>query len=783
MPHDGWRELLPYLIDTYKNGRAYVNEEKVVTWYRPSLAKDCSDGKTSGNTASQLQLEFDPADLSEDRVYFTALLQETANVAVYFDGGIRVKAEWDFLPPGPEGFGGAGLYHGSVPAQHAVNLEVHITRDTMTIFSVVGNKSISAENCVDGLTNWNAWVGVNPGEGKVPAVWAAFGLEHLSCVAGYSVDDFNDLCEFTCAWGYCPVGACVCSNLGILMELPPTNNSKVGYPANGDANYAGLCNFACGHGYCPGKWCAETVQDAYIPASSPFDPPTCTKGSGEGNLAGLCSYAYSFGFCPKEHCSCTSTGPLIQPPAQVNSKGISLVGSDSDLCNFACTRGYCPDGVCAQINPVWADNSCDAGRKATILAEMGAAIQMASQTRDNLQKGQYYKRFFASGLREDPKFAGYASGVFRRVAELLSGTDAYKFTISCNNEVEMCTPKKKNKPGFIAYMNDKDRHMNFCDRFFTMQELSLSSQNLENCNVLSLRSAHRSQATIIFHEATHTSYAIGEGFSDLRTGPSQDYAYGISDCLRLAQGTFDRSCTAYKNTYKHLCLDKNGKMGIWPPETSGDNADSYTLVAAGVYYSLACGRDIPVPQITASTTEKCPVIDDPPLIFDGGDLAVIDGYVHLGDSYAAGMGTGSTSGGSCRVGSNNYGKLLYEWFDDSTIPMENKACSGDTLTGLARQIKEWRNPKGTSLGTLTIGGNDIGFERLVRSCVLTPNNNILAHNRGNCEKYEAAARAMLEDTSSSGLRYKLKEAYKSVVVATGRSVSSLTCKKRSLRKK
>ncbi|KAF7590107.1 hypothetical protein BBP40_003263 [Aspergillus hancockii] len=184
MPHDGWRELLPFLIDTYKNGRAYVDEEKVVTWYRPSLTKDCSDGKTSGNTASQLQLEFDPAELSKDRVYFTALLQQDADVAVYFNGGIRVKTEWDFLPPGTEGFGGAGLYHGSAPVHHAGNLEVHIVRDTMTIFSVVGNMSISAGNCVDGMTNWNAWVGVNPGEGKVPVVWSAFSLEHLSCVAG-----------------------------------------------------------------------------------------------------------------------------------------------------------------------------------------------------------------------------------------------------------------------------------------------------------------------------------------------------------------------------------------------------------------------------------------------------------------------------------------------------------------------------------------------------------------------------------------------------------------------
>ncbi|KAJ5632489.1 hypothetical protein N7490_008828 [Penicillium lividum] len=86
----------------------------------------------------------------------------------------------------------------------------------------------------------------------------------------------------------------------------------------------------------------------YIPTSSPFDPPTCTEGnSTNDNFLGLCSYACNFGFCPRNSCSCSSEGPLIQPPAQTSTDiGISLVGPDSDLCNFACTRGYCPSSTC-----------------------------------------------------------------------------------------------------------------------------------------------------------------------------------------------------------------------------------------------------------------------------------------------------------------------------------------------------------------------------------------------------------------------------------------------------
>lgn len=346
MPHDGWRDLLPFMIDTYKHERALVTDERLVVWYRTSLADDCSNGNTTGNTASQLQLEFAPEDVSQDRLFFTALLSEYAGVGVMVDADFHT-AEWDFLPPGPLVTGGPGLYHGSIALKHLERAEVFITRDDVDIFSVFTGQNVSPDNCVDGLTNWNAFVASGSGGTLPEPVYSTFNLSLQTCVAGYSVDTFTDLCEFTCAWGYCPVGACVCTNMGIILEQV-NQTGTVGYPANGDANYAGLCSFACAAGYCPSKYCSLEVQAAYIPTSSPFDPPTCTEGnSTNDNFLGLCSYACNFGFCPRNSCSCSSEGPLIQPPAQTsNETGISLVGPDSDLCNFACTRGYCPSGTC-----------------------------------------------------------------------------------------------------------------------------------------------------------------------------------------------------------------------------------------------------------------------------------------------------------------------------------------------------------------------------------------------------------------------------------------------------
>jgi hypothetical protein len=76
MPHDGWCEMLPYAIDTYKNGIAEFKEEKIIVWYRNSLADDCDAGNTTGNTVQQLQIEFPSNKVMQDRVFVTALLQE-----------------------------------------------------------------------------------------------------------------------------------------------------------------------------------------------------------------------------------------------------------------------------------------------------------------------------------------------------------------------------------------------------------------------------------------------------------------------------------------------------------------------------------------------------------------------------------------------------------------------------------------------------------------------------------------------------------------------------------
>jgi hypothetical protein len=66
-----------------------------------------------------------------------------------------------------------------------------------------------------------------------------------------------------------------------------------------------------------------------------------------------------------------------------------------------------------------------------------------------------------------------------------------------------------------------------------------------------------------------------------------------------------------------------------------------------------------------------------------------NGYVAFGDSFAAGMGTGTTSEDNCRIGSNNFGNLLMRYTDNPEVEYQGRQCSGDTVEGLAKQIDWW----------------------------------------------------------------------------------------------
>lgn len=152
MPHDGWRLLLPFSIGMYLDNDTAITQEGLVFWYRLQLALACGTGQNMGNTASQLQIEFQPYDVVQDRVFYTALLVSPADVSIGI-GGSSQAGTWTSTPDG-----GIGLYHGSVAfGSNLGAVSVSVSRAGKVIMQNSG-PTIS-KTCTDTLENWNAWVG------------------------------------------------------------------------------------------------------------------------------------------------------------------------------------------------------------------------------------------------------------------------------------------------------------------------------------------------------------------------------------------------------------------------------------------------------------------------------------------------------------------------------------------------------------------------------------------------------------------------------------------------
>jgi hypothetical protein len=285
----------------------------------------------------------------------------TVTIGNTLQTGSWAKEPWD----------GVGIYHGNVSMNGATGpVKVTLTTPSSGAIAVSGGPDIST-SCASNVINWNAWSG--SAKGSTISATPALKINQQVCIAGSGNYNFRGLCEFSCALGYCPIGACFCTQMGKQKPLPTPKNVK-GYPIEGEGpEYSGLCSFACNYGYCPATACGYTSYPLVVPTVSPVLPPTCTAGTGEGNFAGLCSYSCNYGFCPMAQCTCTAQGALIlNSHKYVAVKGLPINGEEfaqyQDLCQYACgDYGYCPPSACVQDNTSTSDlcipeTSCGGGQ-------------------------------------------------------------------------------------------------------------------------------------------------------------------------------------------------------------------------------------------------------------------------------------------------------------------------------------------------------------------------------------------------------------------------------------
>jgi len=261
MPHDGWRDFLPYLIQQYKTGAATISKEGLTTWYRRNPGTACSAGDVTGNNPGDGQQTFPPSAIAQDRVFYSALLGSSATVTVSI-GGATQQGTWENTPAG-----GSGIYHGSVPFNGNTGVvTVTISRNGNTIAQVNG-ASITT-SCTNGLVNWNAWVGSSsggaPGNGGGSGGGNGGGSGGSACIKGTGNGNFLGLCDFACHYGYCPSDVCTCTQTGTAVSPPPSTGKK-GYPLTSLSDrcaYTGLCSFAYDRGYYPDTACGTDPAGA-----------------------------------------------------------------------------------------------------------------------------------------------------------------------------------------------------------------------------------------------------------------------------------------------------------------------------------------------------------------------------------------------------------------------------------------------------------------------------------------------------------------------------------------
>jgi hypothetical protein len=203
--HSGWTKLLPFFTSLYKTGSADNNFQTLVAWGRStSVEIGCSTNGTTVNTASQLQIEFQPDVALRDNVYFVAVVKEMPPYSPFVtvggeplgpdisdDGG---SVDWSDVI-GSASSGGFILFGNASFSGYTGDLTISLSLADNTDLTVTGSIS---DSCTGGFTNYNMWTAYD-----METLFGPLSVEDYVCTAGTSVDDFSELCEFTCALGYC----------------------------------------------------------------------------------------------------------------------------------------------------------------------------------------------------------------------------------------------------------------------------------------------------------------------------------------------------------------------------------------------------------------------------------------------------------------------------------------------------------------------------------------------------------------------------------------------------
>ncbi|KAJ5774251.1 CAZyme family GH71 [Penicillium paradoxum] len=178
MPHNGWLDMAKPFIAAYKAGSKlpinFLEEEKLVYWYRPTLKSvncDATDTTMQGNPNNASGNFFrgrpDGADTMKDEVFIVTMLKTPATVRVQSGNHVETYQARE------------GIWPHSVP-MGVGKQSFTVTRGGQTIDALSGTSLRDiADTCICGIYNFNAYVGTLPAEASVDRLQPA-GLTMLS---------------------------------------------------------------------------------------------------------------------------------------------------------------------------------------------------------------------------------------------------------------------------------------------------------------------------------------------------------------------------------------------------------------------------------------------------------------------------------------------------------------------------------------------------------------------------------------------------------------------------
>jgi hypothetical protein len=123
-------------------------QDTITYWYRLNPSDAGNPGGTTGNNPAMGQPAVAPAQVSQDKVFITVLVQAPSQVTVQIGGAEVTTLDANH----------AGINHFSVPFNGQTGeASFAIVRNGQQVANATG-PAITSE-CADGLINWNAYVG------------------------------------------------------------------------------------------------------------------------------------------------------------------------------------------------------------------------------------------------------------------------------------------------------------------------------------------------------------------------------------------------------------------------------------------------------------------------------------------------------------------------------------------------------------------------------------------------------------------------------------------------